>query len=120
MTSLIAKPTRLIVIVGLGVATALGFAAAGVSATSTPSSPPNDYVRAVQYVSATSPSSKGDTKTATATCPSGKAAIGGGGDVKRTVGAYSIVTSKPVVPATPTSAGGWTVTATGVSLSRGA
>ena len=36
-----------------------------------------------KYVSNTSSSSKVDTKTVTATCPSGKAAIGGGADINR-------------------------------------
>ncbi len=101
------------VILALAVATGLGFEVARVGAVT--AAPVNDYVRAIQYVSTTSASSKADTKTATATCPAGKTATGGGVEINRAgFGIYSTVTSKPVLPSSA-GTGGWTGTATGVS-----
>ena len=69
--------TRLVVLGVLGVATVLGF---GVSwAASVIGGTANDYVHAVQYVSTPRAQPKGTSKTEQVVCPTGLAAIGGGG-----------------------------------------
>jgi len=113
-------PIRIGIVVVLGVVAVAGAAVAFASSTAGS----DDYVRAVQYVSASSASNRASVKSVVAYCPSGTNVIGGGAGV---VGPTLLIgvrssTPYPATPGDPNSGAGlgtgWQASAQGVSITR--